>query len=55
MCRFDEPADESWWPDSDERKLEELRTNEMTMADTAIGHLQELEKRKLRVAIPTIS
>jgi len=54
MCGDDEPADVSWL-DSDERKLEELRTKETEMVDTALGRLQERKKRELRAAIPTMS
>ena len=43
------------WTDEDEAALEHLRTSEIDMADTALGRMNELKKRELKVAITTMT
>ena len=43
------------WTDNDEAKLEELKSMEIDMAQTAIGQIKELKKREAFIAVKDMS
>ena len=43
------------WTEEDEAALVHLRTSEIDMADTALGRMNKLKKRELKVAITTMT
>ena len=43
------------WTEEDEKALEEFRSEEIDIKDTALGRREAIKRRELKAAIPTMS